>query len=137
MKRQRTFPKNADLGAAAEQFAAAECLLNGLTVSWSTSDKVSHDFILDNGKRLIKIQVKGVFTEEKGKPGVYSLNLLRGKKRKKYVSSEVDYFIIYIHPLGAYYIFPFDSIEHLAKLRIYEDKDTYDDYKEAWFLLLD
>lgn len=138
MKQPRTFPKNADLGAAAEQFAAAECLLQGYKVNWSTSDKLGYDFVLDINGKLRKVQVKGLFTKETSR-NRYSADLRRGgskhKSKVKYLNKEVDFFIIYIYPLDTFYVVPWNVMKGKTKFTVTDGASTYDGYKEAWHLL--
>ena len=45
-------------GAAHELLFAAECVARGGTVSFTFGEEAPYDFILDNGGRLIKMQLK-------------------------------------------------------------------------------
>lgn len=93
-----------DYGAVAEQKVAAELLLRGHLINWATSDKLPYDFISDKDGKLSKIQVKGIFNQDDGRPHRCEL---RGYQNREYLRHEVDYFIVYIHSLNEYYIIPF------------------------------
>lgn len=125
--------RSIDKGAVAEQKVAAELLLRGYYVNWSTSDKLPYDFVIDADGKLLKIQVKGIFT--KGARGSYGATIGHGKdKSRQYKRNEVDFYIIYIHPENIYYVIPF--MEGFRNFSLTNPaKCKYTQYREAWELL--
>lgn len=122
-------PKNLiDYGAVAEQYAAAELLLLGFDISFSTSDKVPYDFVAGMDGKLFKIQVKGTFTLEKGR-GRHKFTLRNN--RGAYTSSEVDFYILYVHITKDFYVIPF-AFAASTTVRISE---KHDQFKNAWHLI--
>lgn len=115
-----------DYGQAAEQFCAAELVLRGFQVVWTVSDKVPYDFISDKNGKLKKIQVKGIFNQKDGRTYRTSLT---GVKNRKYLSTEVDYFMVYIHDTKQYYIIPFGVMTE------FNANGKAQRFLEAWELL--
>jgi hypothetical protein len=81
------------VGAITELEFAWECLRRGGVISEPIGENCRYDFILDNGKELIRIQVK---TASERRPGVFTFNGTRKiviKKKSKavpYNKSELD-----------------------------------------------
>lgn len=129
MSKQR--PSRAlDKGAATEHLAAAQCMLNGHLVCWPSSERCQYDFVVDTGTRLHRIQVKSAF---KRTGGCYQFSVT--PTTGKYVATDVDFYILYIYPIDEYYVIPFSVLDGKPTVRIYESKDTYQEYREAWYLL--
>lgn len=82
------------------------CLENHIGVSQPYGDNNAYDFIIDQGGRLYRIQVKGTY-RQKQKSGHYRINILSRTKRKKKVHyQEVDFFAFYIQECDVWYIIP-------------------------------
>lgn len=115
---------------------------NGLTVLQPYSAITPYDLIIDNGKKLIKIQVKSTNTNIKGSTGNVNENgfkaqIGRGKSSKtKYQKKDVDFFAIYIVRTNAFYIIPFNAVKTVT-LNLYIDKGNhkFSKYLENWNLL--
>lgn len=122
-------PKNLiDYGAVAEQKAAAELLLRGFLLSWSTSDKVGYDLVADLDGKLFKLQVKGTFKAESGSDNKYKFTIKTNSG--PYASHQVDFFILYVHPTETFYIVPFAFVT-TKTLRAH----ALDAFKNAWHLI--
>lgn len=93
-----------DYGAAAEQKVAAELILRGHIINWSTTDKTPYDMVVDFNGKLSKIQVKGIFTRTPGR--AYRCEL-KGFKNRAYKEHEVDFYVVYIHEYNEYYVIPY------------------------------
>jgi hypothetical protein len=113
----------------------------GLTVLTPFSSINSYDVAIDNGRNILKIQVKTVnaLTIRHGKrtPGVYSAILARGSDQKtQYNSNDVDYFAIFIMPLNEFFIIPFNAITtKTIKLHPFKKDHKFSKYQENWNLL--
>lgn len=121
-------PKNLiDFGAAAEQFTSAELHLRGFFISYSVTDKTPYDFICDKDGKLFKIQVKGTYKQDDR--GTYKFTLR--SNRGAYTASEVDFYILYVHPTKVFYIIPFAFLR-TQTVRV---GPKLDPFKNAWHLL--
>ncbi len=70
-----------DFGRATEARFTLDASLHGFLVSRPEGDAPGYDRIVDNGKRLFRVQVKGVTRSPYGKSG-YAVNINRhGRKR--------------------------------------------------------
>jgi len=110
---------------------------NGLTVLQPYSAITPYDLIIDNGKKLIKIQVKSTNTNVKKNPNGYKAIIGRGKSSKtKYQKKDVDFFAIYIVRTNSFYIIPFNAVKTVT-LNLYIDKGNhkFSKYLENWNLL--
>jgi len=116
-----------DFGAAAESRVAAEIMLRGGYASFSVTDKIPYDLIVDYDGKLSKIQVKGIFSKNRN---TYRCELT-GYKNRPYKAHEVDFFVVYIHDLNDYYIIPFNSA--IRSFNVNGEKVK--PFKNAWYLL--
>lgn len=95
-------------GYLTEQKCFVKCLEAGYTISKPLFDNARYDFILDAGKRLLRIQVKtSVWNEDHSAfsfNGYSQHSTGNGNKRMKYTSAEIDYFmtekddVFYLYP---------------------------------------
>lgn len=89
-----------------------------------------YDFIIDNGKTLLKIQVK-MANAVQGNHFQFNLR----PSGKKYTEDQVDVFAFYIAPLDTWYIVPRAHV-HTTLMRIPEKTpNCYKAYEEAWYIL--
>jgi hypothetical protein len=99
-----------------------------------------YDFVLDTGKRLLRIQVKS--TGYQDIHGAYRLNVRRTVKRgaakKAYEPGSLDIIVAYVHGEDAWYIIPFSAIR-VAHLALYPHRPgsigSLERYRDAWNLL--
>jgi hypothetical protein len=123
-------PRN---GAIAELSFTAECLKNDIQLYKPTVD-VGCDFITIHKNKPVKIQVKSSSSPSQNKKG-YSFGITtRAKNKDKY--SNIDYFALYILPLGLTYIIPSTNITK-TKITIYPNRITckFNRYLNAFYLL--
>jgi len=92
-----------------------------------------YDCLIDNGKAVLKIQIKSTNYNIKTS---YQISLLKGSSKKdKYEAGDCDFFAVHIREKNVWYIIPFgDSAAHLY-LHPDQDNCRYDRFKEAWYLL--
>lgn len=115
-----------------------DALNNNLIVSKPYGDSSPYDFIIDNGKKLLKIQVKSVKELEKEKYRKRYRCRITHKKGKKYSIKNIDILACYIIPLDIWYFIPISKATGIqANLYPYdEDSDgSYEKYKENWNIL--
>ena len=96
-------------GAITEQRCFLKCLEYGFGVSKPLFDNARYDFILDTGKRLLKIQIKtSHWIDEEHSVFVFNCysqhSTSNGNKRMKYTNKEIDYFMT--EQEGKFYLFP-------------------------------
>ena len=110
---------------------------HGLIVSKPYGDSASYDFLVQTGRRIIRIQVKAAFTE---RFGAYTFNVTSGRHRY-YTEKDIDFLAAYIGPLDIWYIIPVHVIHSTAAIVIspgarLKDRGTrFEPYREAWHLL--
>ena len=88
----------------------------GIAKPWG--DSLRYDFILDNGERLIRIQVK---CTECIRARAYETRATytTGKTRAVYTSKDIDYLAAHVVPLDLWYIVPVDLCTEAPMLRFY------------------
>lgn len=85
-------------GAITEQKCFLKCIEYGYQVSKPLFDNARYDFILDTGKKLLKIQIKtSRWMDEEHSSfsfnGYSQHSTSDGNKRMKYTNKEIDYFM--------------------------------------------
>lgn len=105
-----------ELGDYAEQLFAAEAVKRGLLVSSPVAPASPYDWIVDNGEKLLRVQVKSTNKLMKGSrhPRYRVFAAKRQHKdqtRAVYSASEVDFFAVYIHGLESWFIIPFSAVK--------------------------
>ncbi len=123
-----------DIGEIAFTLRAKQC---GLTVLKPYSSITPYDLIIDNGKKLLKIQVKTTNTNVKRNENAFKTVIGRGRSSKtRNEKKDVDFFAIYIAKRNCFYIAPFSSVKALS-LNVYPDDNShrFNKYLENWGLL--
>jgi len=110
----------------------ARAVRKGLSVSRPLFVE-KYDCIIDNGKQILKIQIKS--TNHFNKTS-WQISLRNGcSQKEKYKKGDCDFFAIHIIKLNIWYILPFDVVSPKVCLHPELDSCRYDKYKEAWNLL--
>lgn len=96
-------------GALTEQKCFLKCIEMGYTVSKPIFDNARYDFILDTGKKLLKIQIKTSRWKDEEHTGFifncYSQHAtMTGNKIMKYTKDEIDFFMT--EKEGKFYLYP-------------------------------
>ena len=105
-------------GQITEQKCYLKCLEHGYIVSRPIFDSARYDFILDTGKKLLRIQVK-TSTWIDAEHTIFSFNgysqhnIGAGTKRMLYTNKEIDYFMT--EKQGTYYLYPANEIGFTQK----------------------
>lgn len=111
----------------------------GFVLSKPFGDSQRYDFVLDNGKRLFRIQVK--CTTHLVENNLYHLNAHRRVNGKAiaYTLEEIDFFAAYVIPDDSWFILPLQNVLGCTSLMFRKKGDrkphVYDRYREAWELL--
>ena len=129
----------------AESAVTTELLKRGFKVLRPVGDRLPYDLAVDVNGRLIRIQVKSAWYDEKKR--LYTVDVRRTKTnrrkmvRSRYEQNDFDFAVICINDLRVFYVMPIDVfISYGSSISIVEDekrqrKPKSADYKEAWELL--
>jgi hypothetical protein len=102
---------------------------------WSNSER--YDFILDNGERLWRVQVKCTAYLRARGYDIQPIRAIYGKSKQAYTPEDVDALVAHIVPADAWYILPIEDCLHKS-LRFYPDipcpRARFEKYREAWGL---
>ncbi len=107
----------------------------GLIVSRPTIQSTIYDFIVDSGKKMLKVQVKSCFTSGPS----YGLSIGQGTTGKtSYKPDDVDVIACFIGELATWYFFPTKEIGGKVKLTLFPDsiESKWNKYRESWSVLL-
>ena len=117
-----------------------KALTLGLAVAQPYGDNVPYDFLVDNGRRILRVQVKSVTSFDLSS---YRLSTARGGRRKSpYSPRQIDLLAAYIIPEDAWYLLPVKVVSPRTCLRLcprigrpgYRPR-RLERYREAWHLL--
>jgi hypothetical protein len=110
----------------------------GFGVAKPWGDSLRYDFILDNGSRLLRIQVKcteSIRAHAYETRATYSV----GKGRAVYTKRDIDFIAAHVVPLNIWYIIPVEVCTPQPMLRFYPHRQAkkmrLEPYREAWHLL--
>jgi hypothetical protein len=136
---ERTCKQRGELAEIAFLHKAADL---GFGVAKPYGDSERYDFILDSGERLWKVQVKSVATNYPlGSHGYRTASChSRGScKDLPYTANEIDFFVVYIVPLGIWYVIPVELVTPVLGLYFYPSGcrlgGRFEPYREAWHLM--
>lgn len=94
----------------------------GYIVSKPTTDCCRYDMILDDGKKLKRIQVKYCDRKQSGANGSIALSLrkfsLNKKERPYYTKDEIDAIIVYVKPIEKLCYLDIDIIEKKSSITL-------------------
>ncbi len=125
------------LGARAELLFSAQCHELGYYVSKPWSDDCPYDFILDTGKRLIRVQVKSTSSPASKSGGYYCTIRRRSGVLRSYRKKDVDVIAVYISPEEAWVIIPVRELSQHTTFyfKPRDPNSQYSSFVEAWHLL--
>ena len=121
-------------GEWAELCFMAKAAGMGLSVSKPLGDSQRYDVLVENGTRILRVQVKSTIYRRRGNE--YSLNVM-GPGRKRYEEGTVDFFAVYLIPVDEWYIIPYGALGKKLTLHFVPGggRQKYRQYREAWNLL--
>lgn len=128
-------PNTKRVGELAEAAFLHKAELLGLKLAKPWGDSNRYDFILDNGQRCLRIQVK--CTQSINARGYQVQSTYCDKKKKaKYTAHDVDVLVAYVIPLDLWYVVPVEAFPASASLRFYPQggvrRPRFEQYREAW-----
>ena len=97
-------------------------------------DSAQYDVAVEWGGRILRVQVKSTIYCRRG--GEYSLNVM-GPGRKKYAAGTVDFFAVWVIPMGEWYIIPYEAMGERLTLHFTagSKRSKWGRYREAWDLM--
>jgi len=121
-------------GEWAELVFMARAAGEGLAVTRPFGES-RYDVGVEYGRRYLRVQVKSTIYKRRGDG--YSLNVM-GPKRTRYEEGALDFFAIYLIPIDAWYIIPYEVMGRTNCSVHFTPSSTrhkYAGYREAWHLL--
>jgi hypothetical protein len=95
-------------------------------------DSAPYDVVVDNGRRLLRVQVKSVAKRHRDS---YEINAGRGRFIKRaYTCAEIDFLAAWIVPDDTWFIIPVAALRCRKTLRL-SRSGHFLGYREAWTLL--
>ena len=123
-------------GEWAEVCFLLRALTLGLRVSKPFGENCPYDFIVDNGRRLLRVQVKSVLIPQQG---FYQIKTAGGNRSKRcYSPRELDLIAACVIPAGAWYIIPLRALRRRKTIRVCPHRPSrrpFEPFREAWHLL--
>lgn len=129
------FKTNKARGEWVELCFMAKAAGKGLPVSKPYGDSSSYDVGVECEGRILRVQIKSTIYHP---PGTQSFALaLHGSKYQQYAKGTVDFFAIYLIPIDAWYILPFEAAGGKLTLHFTPGgkREKHKEYREAWDLL--
>lgn len=108
----------------------------GLKVSRPLTE-TKYDVVIDNGKNLLRIQVKGTRSiNNKGAMSYGVMTSYGAYGKKLYDKTHMDFFAIFVEPENIWFIVPVDEINY-SKITLspHAKKSKYTPFKDAWHLI--
>ena len=113
-----------------------KALLLGVIVSKPYGDNSRYDFVVDNGRRFLGLQVKS--TSARVTENLYVVNMERREMGRTllYREGEVDFLAIYVVPEERWYIIPRAAIGKWTQVTLHKKVggklDRFGIYIDAW-----
>lgn len=118
----------------------------GISVAKPYGDSHPYDFLVQYGRRLLRIQVKSTFKDRKQKHrhGFQVIVARIGCKAQGtiyYSREEIDFVVAFIAPLDIWYVIPVEKLGRRHAICLYPDgkgqpfAGLYEEYREAWNLI--
>jgi len=108
----------------------------GVAKPWGDSERYA--FILDNGHRLLRVQIKAtdcLRAQAYETRATYTV----GKGRAVYSPRDIDFLVAHIVPLDVWYVLPVEACMPAPMLRFYPHRQAkqmrLEKYREAWHLM--
>jgi hypothetical protein len=120
-------------GEWAELVFATRAIERGLILAMPWGESSGYDFTVDQGSRIVRVQVKSTIFKE-GKEG-YSCTLKDSKG--PYKKNSFDFVAAYVIPQDVWFILPEKVVRGMWSVGLYPklERAKYREYQEAWDLL--
>jgi uncharacterized protein YneR len=117
---------------------------HGIGVAKPYGDSFPYDFLIQPGKRLLRVQVKSTFNGGRSGHNGFSVGVRRHNGRTQYRIEDVDFIAAFIAKHDTWYLIPMQSVGNKRGIHLYPGKrrikpgcGLYEQYRESWHLLLD
>lgn len=123
-------------GEMAEAAFLAMAARLGLRVSKPWGESSRYDLIVDNGKRLLRVQVKSAHRADKY--GGYTFHA-HGNTSRVYSATEIDLLVAYVVPAEAWYLFPVEEFRKYKSMKLFPASrrrlSKFEKFREAWRMM--
>ena len=123
-------------GEMAEAAFLAMAARLGFRVSKPWGESSRYDFILDNGRRLLRVQVKSA--HRANEYGGYTFHA-HGNTSCVYKASEIDVLAAYVVPVEAWYLFPVEEFRKYKAMKLFpasrRRRSKFEKFREAWWMV--
>lgn len=106
----------------------------GLRVAKPWGDSARYDFIVDNGTKLLRVQVKSAFGANEY--GGYAIKA-QGFSKAVYTSMEIDLLVAYLAPIDVWYVIPVEEFRERKAVKLYPKTkkriSRFEKFREAWW----
>ena len=116
----------------------------GIGVAKPYGDSFPYDFLTHHGKRLLRVQVKSTFCAGRNSANGFSIPVSCHNRQRRYSIDDVDFIVGFIAKHDTWYLIPIEAVGGRIAIRVYPGKrrikpgcGMYEQYREAWHLLLD
>jgi hypothetical protein len=120
-------------GEMAEAAFVAKAASLGLCLSKPWGESSRYDLIVDNGKRLLRVQVKSA--HRAGEYGGYTFHA-HGNTTRAYGANEIDVLVAYVVPVNAWYVFPVGEFRKYKSMKLFpvsrRRSSKFEKFREAW-----
>jgi hypothetical protein len=139
--RRKTYRTQKLQGEFAEMLFWVKAASLGFILSKPWGDSRRYDFVVDSGKRLLRIQVK-------------SCSVLRGnfyqvvaasscpytpQRERRYTAGQIDFIVAYVVPHDAWYVIPIRAVRGSTAIalapHVHLSRAKYERFREAWHLM--
>jgi hypothetical protein len=119
---------------------------HGIGVAKPYGDSFPYDFLTQHGKRVLRVQVKSCFMDERDGVNGFNITVARSRGHGKitYEVGDIDFIAAFIAKCDAWYLVPMETVGRKKSIRLYPKKKRYkkgcglyERYREAWELLMD
>jgi hypothetical protein len=113
----------------------------GFAVNKPYADTEPYDLIVEENGRLLRIQVKSVFTTARWGYSIAVARIGYHRPMVQYSAREIDFIAAYVVPHDAWYIVPVSEIGSSTQIHLYPEGEKrtsgahFEKYREAWDLL--
>ena len=123
-------------GEMAEAAFLAKAAGLGFRVSKPWGESSRYDLILDNGRKLLRVQVKSAHCADEY--GGYTFHA-HGNTACVYRSSEIDLLVAYVVPVEAWYLFPVGEFRKYKSMKLFpvstRRRSKFEKFREAWWMV--
>lgn len=126
------------IGVTGETLFAFRALEQGLVPSVPMGDNSQYDFLIDNGSKISRVQIKASsHPDNSSKVDRYNFTL-KHSNYSLYSAEDIDVFGLVVIPLRLVYIVPHTVVSDLTKTSVFPTNNStskMEEFRERWDLL--